>query len=46
MGERFQLKQNDIVVVSTAVVTRWNRFLNQLLPTLQTVWYTKAITGK
>jgi polysaccharide export outer membrane protein len=44
LGERFLLRQNDIVVVSTATVTRWNRFLNQLLPTLQTVWYTQAIT--
>lgn len=46
LGERFQLKDNDVLVVSTAVVTRWNRFLNQLLPSLQTIWYTKAITGK
>lgn len=46
LGERFQLRDGDVVVVSVAAVTRWNRFLNQLLPTLQTVWYTKAITGK
>ncbi len=45
LGEHFQLQDNDIVVVSTATVTRWNRFLNQLLPTLQTIWYTKAITN-
>lgn len=44
LGERFQLHDKDIVIVSTATVTRWNRFLNQLLPTLQTVWYTKSIT--
>lgn len=46
LGEKFQISAGDIVIVSTAAVTRWNRFLNQLLPTLQTVWYTKAITGK
>jgi polysaccharide export outer membrane protein len=46
LGERFQLRDNDVVIVSTAAVTRWNRFLNQLLPSLQTVWYTKAVTGK
>jgi polysaccharide export outer membrane protein len=46
LGEQFQLQDNDVLVVSTATVTRWNRFLNQLLPSLQTVWYTKAVTGK
>jgi protein involved in polysaccharide export with SLBB domain len=46
LGEQFELQPNVVVIVSTAAVTRWNRFLNQLLPTLQTVWYTKAITGK
>jgi hypothetical protein len=45
LGEQFRLQPNDIVIVSTAAVTRWNRFLNQLLPTLQTIWYTKAITS-
>lgn len=46
LAEYFKLETGDIVYVSTAAVTRWNRFLKQLLPTLQTVWYTKAITGK
>lgn len=46
LAENFRLHSNDIVYVSTAIVTRWNRFLSQLLPTLQTIWYTKAITGK
>lgn len=46
LGEKFQLKNHDIVIVSTAAMTRWNRFLNQMLPSLQTIWYTKTITGK
>jgi len=46
LGEKFQLEDHDVVIVSTAAVTRWNRFLNQMLPSLQTIWYTKAITGK
>lgn len=45
MGEHFRLQHNDIVVVSTAPVARWNRFLNQLLPTIQSVWYTKAVVS-
>lgn len=46
LAEGFQLYPNDIIYVSTAIVTRWNRFLSQLLPTVQTIWYTKAVTGK
>ncbi len=43
MSEHFFLLPNDILFVSSAPATRWNRVLNQLLPTIQTVWYTKAI---
>jgi hypothetical protein len=46
LAENFRLQANDIVYVSAAVVTRWNRFLSQLLPTIQTVWFTKAITRR
>lgn len=43
LAEHFFLMPNDILFVSSAPATRWNRVLNQLLPTIQTVWYTKAI---
>lgn len=46
LAEKFRLQNNDIIYVSAAVVTRWNRFLSQLLPTVQTIWFTKSITGK
>lgn len=43
LAERFSLQPKDILFVSSAPATRWNRVLNQLLPTIQTVWYTQAI---
>jgi polysaccharide export outer membrane protein len=43
LAEHFILKPGDILYVSSAPATRWNRVLNQLLPTIQTVWYTKSI---
>lgn len=43
LAEHFILKPGDIVYISSAAATRWNRVLNQLLPTIQTIWYTKAI---
>jgi polysaccharide export outer membrane protein len=45
LAEHFYLKPNDILFVSSAAATRWNRVINQLLPTIQTVWYTKAIVN-
>lgn len=43
LAERFSLQSKDILYVSSAPATRWNRALQQLLPTIQTIWYTKAI---
>lgn len=43
LAERFSLQPHDIMYVSSAPATRWNRVLNQLLPTVQTIWYTQAI---
>lgn len=43
LAEGFSLQPRDIVFVSSAPATRWNRALNQVLPTIQTIWYTQAI---
>lgn len=43
LAEHFNLKPGDILYVSSAAATRWNRVINQLLPSIQTIWYTKAI---
>jgi polysaccharide export outer membrane protein len=45
LAERFSMQPRDILFVSSAPATRWNRVLNQLLPTVQTVWYTQAIVN-
>jgi polysaccharide biosynthesis/export protein len=44
LAEHFNLQSGDVLYVSSAVATRWNRVLNQLLPALQTVWYVRSIT--
>jgi polysaccharide export outer membrane protein len=43
LAESFILKPGDVIYVSSAAATRWNRVINQLLPSVQTLWYTKAI---
>ncbi len=43
LAERFSLKPRDVLYVSSAPAARWNRALNQLLPTIQAIWYTQAI---
>lgn len=34
VSERFYLRNNDLVYVSTAGITNWSKFINQLLPSL------------
>lgn len=46
LAERFQLQPNDIVYVSTALLTRWNRFLEQFLPTVMAVYFTQSVVGR
>ena len=38
LATTFPLKPLDVVFVSTSNLTRWNRVLTQLMPTVQTLW--------
>ena len=44
LGENFRLMSHDVVFVSTAGVARWNRAIEQILPTVQTAWMTYSMT--
>lgn len=43
LAQQFHLQPNDILYVSSAPVTNLNRAINQILPTIQAYWFTKAI---
>lgn len=43
LAEQFHLQPNDVLYVSSAPATNWNRAINQILPTIQAFWFTKAI---
>jgi polysaccharide export outer membrane protein len=45
LGENFRLKGDDVVFISTAGVARWNRAIDQILPTIQTVWFTWSVVN-
>lgn len=44
LAEQFQMQPKDVVYVSASDTTRWNRGINQILPTVQTLWYTRSLT--
>ena len=37
LGTQFKLKPNDVVYVTTAPVTRWNRVLSQIMPSVSSI---------
>lgn len=43
VAEQFRLANNDIIYVPPAGVVSWNRVINQILPSLQTIWYTRSL---
>lgn len=43
-GSQFHLQPGDVVFVGAAGVSRWNRFVNQLLP-FTNILYNAARTG-
>lgn len=44
LATTFPMQPLDVVFVSTSDLTRWNRVLSQLLPTVQTLWTLDRIT--
>lgn len=44
LANQFEMQPQDVVFVGAAGVTRWNRFISQLMPTA-TILYTGARTG-
>jgi polysaccharide export outer membrane protein len=38
LATAFQLKPRDVVYVSTYVVARWSRVMNQIVPTVNSLW--------
>lgn len=43
VADMFQLEPRDVVFVSTLGLTRWNRIVTQILPTVQTIFQTDTL---
>ncbi len=43
VAENFRLVNNDIIYVPPAGIVSWNRIIDQILPSIQTLWYTHSL---
>ena len=43
LATQFQLHPQDVIYVSSTNLTRWNRVMTQILPTIQGLWQTKVL---
>ena len=43
LAQNFYLLPQDVIFVSTAPMARWNRAINQVLPSIQTIWFTRSL---
>ncbi len=46
LSTRFELKPLDVVYVSTSKLTRWNRVLSQIMPTVQGLYQLDVLTRR
>lgn len=46
LAVQFQLEPRDVVYVATYRLTQWNRFVTQLLPTIQGLWQTADLPNR
>lgn len=46
VADAFALSSRDVVFVSTKGLTRWNRVITQILPTIQTIFQTDAVLNR
>jgi polysaccharide export outer membrane protein len=44
LAERFELQAQDVVFVDTAGVSKWNRVISQLLPTISVIGIADSIS--
>jgi protein involved in polysaccharide export with SLBB domain len=44
LAQHFRIAANDIVYVPPVGLTTWDRVINQILPTVQTVWFMHSMT--